>query len=67
MTYLTEENVNGESFETFVSTCLLPQLMPFDGVNHHSVLIMDNCCAPSGKNNSNDSQHRCTSEISTAI
>ena len=40
---LTEENVNGESFETFVATCLLPQLVPFNGVNNHSIVVMDNC------------------------
>ena len=39
--YLTEENVKGEIFETFVATCLLPQLKPFDGVNHS--IVMDNC------------------------
>ena len=41
--YLTEENVNSNIFETFVATCLLPQLMPFNGVNNHSIVIMDNC------------------------
>ena len=41
--YLTEENVNGDIFENFVATCLLPQLMPFNGVNHHSIVILDNC------------------------
>lgn len=44
--YLTEENVNGEIFERFVTTCLLPQLMPFNGVNNHSIVIL--FCAPSG-------------------
>ena len=66
MTYLTKDNVNGEIFGTFVSTCLLPQLMPFNGVNHHSVVIMDNCCAPSGKINSNDMIHS-TGALPTAI
>ena len=41
--YITEENVNGDIFEHFVASCLLPQLMPFNGVNTHSVVIMDNC------------------------
>ena len=41
--YVVEENVNGDIFEHFVATCLLPQLMPFNGVNTHSVVIMDNC------------------------
>ena len=41
--YLTEENIKGEIFETFVATCLLPQLKPFDGVNNHSIVVMDNC------------------------
>ena len=35
--------VNGDTFEKFVTTCLLPQLMPFNGVNNHSIVVMDNC------------------------
>ena len=45
-TYVIEENVDGDIFEDFVATCLLPQLMPLNGVNTHSIVIMDNCCAP---------------------
>ena len=41
--YIVEKNVNGDIFEQFVATCLLPQLMPFNGANTHSVVIMDNC------------------------
>lgn len=41
--YLAEENVNGDVFEDFVRTTLLPILMPFNGSNSHSVVIMDNC------------------------
>lgn len=41
--YVTEENVNGEIFENFVATSLLPQLLPFNGSNPNSVVIMDNC------------------------
>ena len=40
--YVTEENVDGDVFEDFVQTTLLPLLMPFNGVNSHSVVIMDN-------------------------
>lgn len=40
--YITEENVDGDVFEDFVRTTLLPLLMPFNGVNSHSVVIMDN-------------------------
>ena len=41
--YLSQENVNGDIFEDFVRTTLLPILMPFNGTNSHSVVIMDNC------------------------
>ena len=41
--YLSDENVNGDVFEDFVRTTLLPVLMPFNGVNSHSVVVMDNC------------------------
>ena len=40
--YLAEGNVNGEKFATFLRSCLLPILHPFDYNNPHSVVIMDN-------------------------
>lgn len=40
--YLAESSVNGEKFERFVKESLLPVLMPFNGVNPHSVVVMDN-------------------------
>ena len=35
--------VNGKVFYDFVQTSLLPHLMPFNGTNPHSVVVMDNC------------------------
>ena len=35
--------MNGDRFVQFVQNCLLPHLMPFNGVNPRSVVIMDNC------------------------
>ena len=35
--------VNGEVFYNFVKTALLPHLLPFNGTNPHSVVVMDNC------------------------
>ena len=40
--YLTEETVNGEVFERFVRTSLMPILKPFNGTNSHSVVVLDN-------------------------
>lgn len=40
--YLAEGSVNGEKFATFVRSCLLPILQPFDYTNPHSVAILDN-------------------------
>ena len=40
--YLTEGNANGDEFLNYVRRSLLPLLMPFDGVNPNSVVIMDN-------------------------
>ena len=40
--YLAEGTVNGEKFGKFVEECLLPILMPFNGSNPRSVVIMDN-------------------------
>ena len=33
----------GEVFYNFVQTHLLPHLMPYNGINPHSVVISDNC------------------------
>ena len=40
--YLAEDSVNGEKFEHFLRECLLPILMPFNGINPRSVVVMDN-------------------------
>ena len=40
--YVTEGTVNGEKFADFVRNCLLPVLKPFNYMNSHSVVIMDN-------------------------
>lgn len=40
---LVRGTANGDTFCSFVEECLLPQLQPFDGINPHSVVILDNC------------------------
>lgn len=40
--FLAEGSVDGDKFEYFVRECLLPVLLPFNGVNPRSVVIMDN-------------------------
>jgi len=35
--------VNGDIFYDFVEKFLLPHLMPFNGTNVHSVVVLDNC------------------------
>ena len=40
--YVTEKSVDGEKFMEFVEDTLLPILLPFDGQNSKSVVIMDN-------------------------
>ena len=40
--YLAEGNINGEGFTQFIESCLLPILNPFNGVNQHSVVMVDN-------------------------
>ena len=39
---VTEKSVNGEKFMDFVEKTLLPVLLPFNGENEKSVVIMDN-------------------------
>ena len=34
---------DGDTFYDFVQEHLLPHLLPFDGVNPHSVVVLDNC------------------------
>ena len=40
--YTITGSVNGEIFEHFVCECILPILLPFDGNNPRSILIIDN-------------------------
>ena len=40
--YLVEGNINGDIFLNFVQRCLLSVMLPFDGDNPWSVLVMDN-------------------------
>ena len=42
-TELTTGKVNGERFFDFARGCLLPKMLPYDGVNPRSIIIMDNC------------------------
>ena len=35
--------VNGDTFFDFVRGHLIPNMLPFDGSNPHSILVMDNC------------------------
>lgn len=34
---------NGDTFYDFVHTHLMPHLMPFNGTNPHSIVVLDNC------------------------
>lgn len=40
--FLAEGSINGDRFEFFIRNYLLPVLMPFNGINPLSVVIMDN-------------------------
>ena len=40
---IVRESVNSDTFLDFVENDLMPNLMPFDGHNPRSVVIMDNC------------------------
>ena len=39
---LAEGSMNGDRFVQFVKDCLVPHVMPFNGVNPRSVVVMDN-------------------------
>ena len=40
--YLTSGSVNGDILEDFICLCVLPILLPFDGQNPRSVVVLDN-------------------------
>ena len=40
--YTTTGSVNGEEFDHFICTHVLPIIMPFDGINPRSIVILDN-------------------------
>ena len=40
--YLAEGGVNGDTFCDFIEKCLLPVLMPFNGSNPRSIVVIDN-------------------------
>lgn len=40
--HITSESVNGDTFYEFIERNLLPQMLPFDGINGRSVVVMDN-------------------------
>ncbi len=39
----TKGTVDGEKFVDFVRGSLIPEMLPFDGVNPQSVVVLDNC------------------------
>ena len=42
--YIQEGNINRAVFLDFIRRCLIPVLMPFNGHNPKSIVIMDNAC-----------------------
>ncbi len=40
---LTTNSVNGDSFCDFVKGTLIPNMLPYDGLNPTSIAVMDNC------------------------
>lgn len=40
--HIVDESVNGEGFLFFVRKCLLPILMPYNGLNPRSIVVLDN-------------------------
>ena len=40
---MTAHTVTGASFFDFVRGSLIPEMLPFDGSNPRSILVMDNC------------------------
>ena len=43
MVEFTKQTVTGEAFFDFLRGIVIPRMRPFDGINQHSVLVLDNC------------------------
>ena len=41
--HIVAGSVNADRFEEFIEQSLLPHLMPFNGINPHSIVVLDNC------------------------
>jgi transposase len=41
--FVTKGTVDGDKFQDFTRKYLLPQLMPYNGINPHSIVVLDNC------------------------
>ncbi len=41
--HIVTGTVNAGSFEEFIEQSLLPHVMPFNGINPHSIVVLDNC------------------------
>ena len=47
--HITEGGVDAEVFQQFLDQYLIPKLMPFNGTNPHSVVILDNAAIHHGR------------------
>ena len=45
---------DGTDFYDFINSQLLPHLLPFNGINHHSIVVLDNCSIMCSKKGLND-------------
>ena len=41
--HIVEGSVNADTFEDFIEKSLLPHLLPFNGSNPNSIVVLDNC------------------------
>ena len=62
-----KHTVDGNTFYKFVQSALLPNLMPFDGYNPHSIVIMDNFDSPCSRDKGNDRRDRSTTSLLTSL
>ena len=42
-TEMYSSTINGDKFYDFIRGTLIPNMLPFNGFNHNSVVVMDNC------------------------
>ena len=65
--HTTTSSVNADKFKHFVEDALVPHLQPFNGINAHSVVVLDNASIHRGRGCGHHPEHRCTGPVPSTL